>query len=262
MLDSGGATTTVNTLLIRRLASEVVASDDVVAAWAQVEALREELRRKDGELSDALGALAAAPMCAESPRSAAAHRETAGQQLARFLKDQLAARDAQLEAAAMETAAARRKASEHAAALAASEAARRELEAALVEAQAALTAAQGGWLFGFAGCAGLRSGSSRSFVLILRCAALFGGTHVLFRVHTRALSPAAAEAHEHAEAASLARREADEARREAGAQAQQAQQLRSELWAMEAHANLAGYGTPEGGPIPCGAIWPGCEMQT
>lgn len=76
--------------------------------------------------------------------------------------------------------------------------------------------------------------------------------------HHVASLPAAAEANEHAEAASLARREADEARREAGLQAQQTQQLRSELWAMEARANLAGYGTPEGGQSRPFSVGAGC----
>lgn len=142
-MPDAAATTAVDTLLICQLASDVAASDDVVAAWAKVEALREELRRKDDELSTALEALSTAQACADSPRATAAHHETAGQQLARFLKDQLAARDAQLEAAAADAAAARREAAERAAALAASNAARRELEAALQEAQAALQAAQG-----------------------------------------------------------------------------------------------------------------------
>ena len=54
----------------------------------------------------------------------------------------------------------------------------------------------------------------------------------------------AADAEEQAEAANYARLEMEEARREAAAQVEQ---LRSELWAAEARANLAAYGTPEGG---------------
>lgn len=141
---------TVDTQLIQRLASDVAAADDVVAAWEQVEALRRELRHKDAELASALEALAAA-QAAESPGTLARHRETAGQQLARFLKDQLAARDAQLAAAAADAAAARGDAEQRGDALAASEAARRQLEerctqleAELLEASSALEAVQGG----------------------------------------------------------------------------------------------------------------------
>ena len=89
----------VDTLLIRRLASDVAAGSDVVAAWEEVEALRQELRHKDAELGSALEALAAAQQYGESPRAVQRHQETAGQQLARFLKDQLALRDRQLAGA-------------------------------------------------------------------------------------------------------------------------------------------------------------------
>lgn len=131
-------------MLIRRLASDVVAADDVVAAWQEVEALHQELRRKDGELAAAMEALAAAQAFGESPGAAARHHETAGQQLARFLKDQLAARDAQLEALSSEGEEARRLAEERGAALAASEARCGELQAQLEAAQGALQSAQGG----------------------------------------------------------------------------------------------------------------------
>lgn len=126
---SSGQLQPVDTLLIRRLASDVAHSSDVVAAWEEVESLRQALRLKDAELASALEALAAAQAFGESPGAVQRHSETAGQQLARFLKDQLAMRDGQLAAAQAEAAELR-------AALADSEERRIQLEAALSEAQA------------------------------------------------------------------------------------------------------------------------------
>lgn len=125
--DSGSG---VDSLLIRRLASDVRRGSDVVAAWSEVDALRAELRRKDEELAAALEALEAAQRYGESPGALQRHAETAGQQLARFLKDQLAMRDDQLEAAHAEADALRQQ-------LGASEARCEELEAALAQAQGA-----------------------------------------------------------------------------------------------------------------------------
>lgn len=192
---SSGQLQPVDTLLIRRLASDVAHSSDVVAAWEEVEALRQALRLKDAELASALEALAVAQAFGESPGAVQRHSETAGQQLARFLKDQLAMRDGQLEAAQAEAAELR-------AALADSEERRSQLEAALAEAQAD---------------------------------------------------------------ANYARLETEEARRDAAAQLAA---MRSELWAAEARANLAAYGTPEGEQLVaecwggvCGA-WSVCELHT
>lgn len=181
---SSGQLQPVDTLLIRRLASDVAHSSDVVAAWEEVESLRQALRLKDAELASALEALAAAQAFGESPGAVQRHSETAGQQLARFLKDQLAMRDGQLAAAQAEAAELR-------AALADSEERRAQLEAALSEAQAD---------------------------------------------------------------AGYARLEAEEARQDAAAQLAA---MRSELWAAEARANLAAYGTPEGeelGVASCSAV--------
>ena len=61
--------------------------------------------------------------------------------------------------------------------------------------------------------------------------------------------PSAATADQQAHAAAAARQGAEEARHEA-------QQLRSQLWALEARANLASYGTPEG--EKCGQQWLCC----
>lgn len=118
------ASSGVDTLLIRRLASDVQRGSDVVAAWGEVELLRGELRRKDDELATALEALAAAQQYGESPGALQRHSETAGQQLARFLKDQLAMRDDQLAATQAEAATLREQ-------LGASERRAAELEAAL-----------------------------------------------------------------------------------------------------------------------------------
>lgn len=164
-----------------------------MAAWEEVESVRQALRLKDAELASALEALAAAQAFGESPGAVQRHSETAGQQLARFLKDQLAMRDGQLAAAQAEAAELR-------AALADSEERRAQLEAALAEAQAD---------------------------------------------------------------ANYARLETEEARRDAAAQLAA---MRSELWAAEARANLAAYGTPEGEQLGaerwggvCGA-WAVCEQ--
>lgn len=157
----------VDTVLIRRLASDVAATDDVVAAWQQVEELRGELRRKDAELAAALEALAAAQAFGESPRAVALHRETAGQQLSRFLKDQLAARDEQLAIAQADAAAAVQEAEQLGAALAASQAECSDLRAQLGaahaelhDAHAALHAAQGELVGGWVGA--LQVGLCRS----------------------------------------------------------------------------------------------------
>lgn len=113
------ASADVSTALINRLASDV-ARADVVSAWEQVEALRHELRRKDAELQAALEAVEhlqqqqhdhqqqqhSAPSGAGAAAGALQpalleqqHPPSAGQQLAQFLKEQLAERDAALEAA-------------------------------------------------------------------------------------------------------------------------------------------------------------------
>lgn len=143
----------VDTVPINRLASEVAASEDVVSAWEQVETLRGQLRQKDAELAGALEALEAAQQqqlvlhdgagagaLQHRPAEAAAPRPpSAGQQLAQFLKDQLAERDSELEAAHRQVAAAQQQLLVRAREQAATEAA---AAAAVHRAQQAEAAAQ------------------------------------------------------------------------------------------------------------------------
>ena len=156
-----GASPPPDTVFINRLATEVAAGADVVAAWEQVEALRGQLRSKDAELHGALEAL-------EALQQAGAHGEggggggtstaaallpsrppSAGQQLAQFLKDQLSERDEELAAAHRAVAAAQQqllaRAREQAAAEAQARAAAHraeQVEAALLHVEGQLAAAE------------------------------------------------------------------------------------------------------------------------
>lgn len=196
----------MDTLLIRRLASDVAADADVVAAWEQAEALRQQLRHKDADLQSALEALAAAQAGGSIPSFMVQHQESGGQQLARFLKDQLAMRDEELAAAQDEAARLRQQLSRCDEELAASKQGVELTQAAVADAQAE--------------------------------AAMLRGQQAVLQ---QELAAAKSRAEEEAEAANYVRLETEEARREAAAQVQQ---LRSELWALEARANLASYGTP------------------
>ena len=78
---------------------------DLASAWAACEDLQRQLRRREEQLGYALDALDEAACGAAhgggggGTALVAAQQETAGQQLARFLKEQLALRDEELEAA-------------------------------------------------------------------------------------------------------------------------------------------------------------------
>lgn len=251
-MPSSGGGQRIDTVLIRRLASEVAADADVVAAWEEAEALRQQLRLKDAELQTALEALAAAQAFGESPRSVQRHQETAGQQLARFLKDQLSMRDGQLVAAQEEAAELGRQLQQRERQLAASEEQLGAAQTALLETHheaEALRRQQAGMQQELEVA---RGGLAPEMLALHAAHGIFQPFFApllqqLLLLLTALSAPklrGAAEAAEQAEAANYARLEVEEARRDAAAQLQQ---LRSELCAVEARANLTAYGTPGGG---------------
>ncbi|GAB4823296.1 hypothetical protein N2152v2_010342 [Parachlorella kessleri] len=100
----------IDTGLINRLAAEV-AQADVVSAWEEVEALRRQLRRKDDDLHSALAEiehlqhevhLAGGTLL--PTQALGARPASAGQQLAQFLKEQLAQRDEEVLSASRQIA--------------------------------------------------------------------------------------------------------------------------------------------------------------